>query len=813
MLCFLFVMSAAVHAIIATMIYPYLTDAEAEEKIKEFGYNEIPDAPSQRLKKIMKMVVSPMNLMLLLAAALSFATKKDFDAFFILSLFLLNIFISFWHEQKADATIQKLRKSLAIIVEVLRSDVWKSINSRDLVPGDVVRLKMGAIIPADGKIIESSDVSCNESALTGESLPVEKKIGDMCYSGAYLVSGICIVVISATGGRTRTGKTIIQVEDEPKRSQLDNDVMQVTRLLMLLSAFAITVISGVLLYKHQPMLEVLTVDLSLVIAGIPISLPTVMSLIVSIGVMRLAEKKIIVRRLSSLQNLSGVSLLLSDKTGTLTKNRVEIASVKVYDPWTETDAVNLAIAAEGWGSGPIQQSVQAYQMSKGILDQEIGVETFIPYNSDTKHSETVITWKGKTRTVIFGAPQSVALLSKLTSEELFAFRESIDAYAADGYRTMSVAVSLDGTKAAGMSLVATFLLSDTAYEDAPGVIAFMEKCGISTKMVTGDNHAIGSRVAKELAIDGSVVVRSDLAEKPIESMTQDGFNSVAVFAEMFPSDKYHIVEYGKLQHVVAVTGDGVNDIPPVRASDVGIATSNAVDSLKESADIVLLNEGVASIKDAIIEARKIFARLNGYITYRISESFRLIFGILLATILFGAQPITAIQLIILSLLNDIPIISLAFNRVDIPWLLPKNNTKRRSLLGSSLGFIGVLNSIIFIFLARNILHLDWPVISTLFFLKLTVSGHLLILVAHTKRVWYEYLPSKVVLISLFTTQVIATFFALSGFLMAAANWRLVGVVWIWALIWMQVSELVKHLSPGRLESNDELIGEHAADEY
>ncbi len=789
------------------MNYPYLTDAEVEAKTKEFGMNEIPEAPSQRLKKIFKMVISPMNLMLLMAAALSFATKKEFDGFFIISLFLLNIFISFWHEQKADDTIQKLRKSLAITVEVLRSNVWKLVNARELVPGDVVRLKMGAIIPADGKIIESSDVSCNESALTGESLPVEKKLDDMVYSGSYLVSGICIIVITATGGRTRTGKTIIQVEDEHKRSQLDEDVMQVTRLLMVLSAFAIVVISGILLFQHQPMLEVLTVDLSLLIAGIPISLPTVMSLIVSIGVMRLAEKKIIVRRLSSLQNLSAVSLLLSDKTGTLTKNRVEIASVKVYDSWTESDAVNLAIAAEGWGSGPIQQSVQAYQMSKGLPEEEIKVQTFTPYNSDTKHSETVITWKGETRVVVFGAPQAVAKLCAFTPAQMEEFSQSIDKFAEDGYRTMSVAVTRDGNKAEAMLIVATFLLSDSAYDDAADVIAFMKKCGISTKMVTGDNHAIGARVARELSVDGKVITRNELIEHPIESMSPEDFKDVAVFAEMFPSDKYHIVEYGKKDHIVAVTGDGVNDIPPVRASDVGVATSNAVDSLKESADIVLLDEGVASIKDAIVEARKIFARLNGYITYRISESFRLIFGILLATILFGSQPISAIQLIILSLLNDIPIISLAFNRVDIPWLLPKNNTKRRSLLGSSLGFIGVLNSIIFIYLARYILHLDWPVIYTLFFLKLTVSGHLLILVAHTKRVWYEYLPSKVVLIALFTTQVIATLFALSGFLMAPASWRLVGIVWIWALIWMQVSELVKHIGKDRIESNDELMGD------
>jgi H+-transporting ATPase len=503
------------------MTYSHLTDEQAEAKIKEFGLNEIPDAPSHRFRKLLKLFLSPMNLMLVLASVLSFFTKREFDGFFIIALLFLNVLISFWHEQKADATIQKLRNSLTIMVQVLRSDIWKTITSRELVSGDVVRLKMGAIIPADGKILEASDVSCNESALTGESLPVEKKIGDMVYSGSYLVSGVCIIAVTATGIHTRTGKTIIEVEVEHKRSQLDDDVLGVTRLLMLLSALSVLVISLVLFYKHQPLLEILSIDLSLVIAGIPISLPTVMSLIVSIGVMRLAEKKIIVRRLSSLQNLSGVSLLLSDKTGTLTKNRVEIAGVQSYAGWTEEDATNLAIAAEGWSNGVLQQSARSYLVQKKFTDEQIPVEKFTPYNSDTKHSETIITWKGEQRTVIFGAPQVVVAHCALNEIALHDFIASIDEFAGEGYRTMSLAIGGVGSGTKDMSLVATFLLSDTVYEDASGVIAFMKRCGIATKMVTGDNHAIGTRVAKELGVEGEVVTRDALAVNPIKDLSRE----------------------------------------------------------------------------------------------------------------------------------------------------------------------------------------------------------------------------------------------------------------------------------------------------
>ncbi len=289
-------------------------------------------------------------------------------------------------------------------------------------------------------------------------------------------------------------------------------------------------------------------------------------------------------------------------------------------------------------------------------------------------------------------------------------------------------------------------------------------------MVTGDHRAIGERVAHEL-------------DMPPE----------AVYAEVLPADKYRLVNEARKDYVVAVTGDGVNDVPALKASDVGIAVSNAVDALKSTADIVLLSSGIGVIRDAIIEARKIFLRLYSYSVYRISESFRLIITIVLMGIVYRVYPLSPIQLILLALLNDAPIISLAFNRVREAHQPATIDARARMRLSSLYGLVGVLNSFLFFYCATAFFHLEWGVVQTLFFLKLTVSGHLLIYVAHTEERWYKFLPSKAVVITTGVTQLIATGLALGGVFMASAQWYWVAFVWVWAFFWMQVSELMKDI--------------------
>lgn len=728
--------------------------------------------------------------MLLAAAALSLAAGKVPDFFIIIFLFCSNFAISIWHEGKADKSIEKLKEHLAVTVRVFRDGRWVSLNAISLVPGDVVECSVGALIPADLSVIEAKNLSINESVLTGESLPKQKAAGDVAYSGSFVTTGHLIGEVTATGGRTYFGKTISLIDVKPRRSALETDILSISKLISVLSIAVIVVLTIVLTKIHAPLIEVVTLDLSLLIAGIPVALPTVMSLIISIGVLELSKRNIIVRRLASLEDLANVDLLLSDKTGTLTQNKIHVERTIPLGGITGHEAIILAASALApREDNPLNKAI--LDLSKKLDLTPYHQQDYIPGDSERKRSTAIILVAGMVRAVSFGAPQVIETLCDLTEEERGRFQKIIADAAGQGYRTLALAYNDQGTEEREMKLIGVFFLADRLHEDAAETVQFMRDNGIGVKMLTGDNIKISERIAQELGLKGAMEKRELLDGKT--GWTAAEFDGIAGFAEVLPKDKYDAVILGRKFHTVAVTGDGVNDLPAVKAADVGFAVKNAVDALKSSADIVLLADGISVIKNAIIEARKIFMRLYNYSVYRISESFRVIITIAVIGFLYKTYPLTPIQLIVLALLNDLPIVSLAFDRVKTLAQPAHINAKERFALSILFGLVGVANSLILLFVMVDVLHLPWEQIQTVFFLKLTVSGHMLIYIAHTKERWYKFLPSVQVIAATTVTQIIATLFALFGIFTTPVSFTLVALVWIWSFFWMQVGELMKSL--------------------
>ncbi|MGI0059075.1 MAG: HAD-IC family P-type ATPase [Nitrosotalea sp.] len=529
------------------------------------------------------------------------------------------------------------------------------------------------------------------------------------------------------------------------------------------------------------------------IAGIPISLPTVMTLIIEFGVLALAAKKVIVRRLSALEDLANVNFLLTDKTGTLTKNKITVQDVYAYDGFTHNDVLSYAsILASSESDNSIDIAITEKAKELRLTSPSFTKIDFIPADSKRKRSTIVIKKDGKDLVISVGAPQIIAGFCTLDKKTQEKFRREVEALAKGGYRTLAVATA-NGKKEETMKIVGLLALSDTLRSDAKSVVQFLEQNGISVTMVTGDNRAIASNIAKQLALDdGEIVTKEKLENMDWDKISSAFFQHTGAFAEILPEDKFHLVQKAKEFFVVASNGDGINDLPAIKAANVGIAVANAVTALKATADIVLLSEGISVIRDAIIESRKIFERLYTYSLYRISESLRLIVTIAVLGILYGMYPMTALQIILIALLNDIPIISLAFDRVNVANRPAKIDPKKRFTLSSLYGIVGVANSLLLVFLTKSIWHLDWTVIQTMFFLKLTVSGHMLIYVAHTKQRWWKFFPSKQVIWATSITQLFATVLAFTGFLMPGRiNLWEVGFVWVWALFWMQVGELMK----------------------
>lgn len=775
------------------MEYQGLTSSEAGEKLKTVGPNQIKSHKDPLWKKILKWIVSPISLMLIAAAILSFSVHKIADVVFILVLLVLNIFISLWHERKADEAIEKLQEHLTVKVMTLRDGEWTQISSVEIVPGDIIQLRTGNIVPADAKILEAKNLTANESALSGESLPKEKKVGEMCFSGSFITTGFTIAQVTATGEKTYFGATLLSVEKVKKRSLLEEDILSIAKYLAALSIFAALVLSAVLLFEHKSIIDVATLDLSMLIAGIPVSLPTVMTLIISVGVLLLAQKSVIVRKISSLENLSNVNLLLTDKTGTITQNEIQLVSIIPHGGFSKEAIARFAYLATLHDDSTIRDAVMAFYNKENIGDGGYEVVDFTPYDPDRKRSTTEVRLASVSTVVTFGAPQMVVDLVEANDEEKQQFLNEIDQAAKEGYRTLAIATH-EGTEEKNMTWAGLVLFSDTLRPEAANTLDFMRDHGIDIKIVSGDNKAITQRVTHEVGIEGAVLGAKEIAAIHFDQYTEADFQKVAAFAEVTPADKYHLVEFAKKHAVVAMTGDGVNDIPPVEAADVGMAVQNAVDSLKGAADIVILSNGIDVIKDAILESRKIFSRLYTYAVYRISESLRVIFNILLIGVLYQEFPLIPLQLLILAFLNDVPIISLAFDRVEISKLPPPVERKKKFFRGSLFGLTGIISSFLFFILLKNYVHLGWGTLQTMFFLKLAVSGHMLIYVAHTKRRWYKFLPSPIVIAATIGTQVVATSFALLGLFMPAISWGQIGFVWLWSLLWMQVTELVKIIS-------------------
>ncbi|MBU6323171.1 MAG: HAD-IC family P-type ATPase [Patescibacteria group bacterium] len=768
-----------------------LTDEEAARVRARVGENAIAAKKKSGIEKFIKWFFSPIPLMLVAAAALSFASGKIPDGWIILFLLLANYGVQLWHEHKADQAVAKLEEHLAVSANVLRGGAWKTVPAAELVPDDLIALRVGSIVPADAKVLSGSNLSINESMLTGESLPKEKAKDDILYSGSFVVTGSANALVTATGARTYFGTTVKTVEMARKRSALEHDILAISRYLSFFAIGAMVVLTGALLLHSNSYADIATLDISLLIAGIPVALPTVMSLIISAGVLVLARSGAVVRRLSSLEDLANVNLLLSDKTGTLTENHIRVAEVQLFGAYAKADLLSFgASATDPADNNPLEEAVRDAAKDAGA--PMYPQSAFIPGDSERKRATATVTRDGESWMVVLGSPSVLESRSEFSAGERTAFTDAVLGAAKRGDRTLAVSVRKGSEKEEGLEPVGLLFLADTLREDAKATVETMREEGIKVTMLTGDDDAIAHEVSDELGLVGDVYTR-DIFDDPAKLAA--ALPHTAAFAEVLPKDKYAAVEAAKKVSRVAVTGDGVNDVPSVADADVGIAVAGSVDALRETADIVLLSNGLSVIATAITEARKVFVRLYHYSVYRMSESFRLILTIAIIGVSIGNYPLTPIQVLLLAFLNDVPIISIAFDRVHVPHAPSSIDGRRRAKLSILYGLSGIANSIFMLMFAYGYLRLPWAEIQTLFFLKLVVSGHLLVYVAHTSSRWFRFLPSLPVVSAVTFTQLLATAWAFFGIFTAPLPLWLIAFVWVWSFFWMQIAEIFKMMSP------------------
>jgi H+-transporting ATPase len=707
----------------------------------------------------------------------------------------VNAIVGFWQEHKADNAIALLKKRLAPKARVLRDGTWQEIPARDLVPGDVVRVRLGDVVPADVKLMNGDYLLLDESALTGESLPVEKRVSDLAYSGSIVRQGEMNASVVATGIASYFGRTTKLVEEAKTTSHFQKAVIKIGDYLIALAVIMVSTILIVALFRQVPPLEILQFALVLIVAAIPVAMPAVLTVTMAIGAVALAKKEAIVSKLVSIEEMAGVDVLCSDKTGTITKNELSVATAQTFGEFKTDDALSFGtLASREENHDPIDDAVIAKAKTVSSVANVIGkynVVDFKPFDPVSKRTEaSVENAEGDQFKVSKGAPQVILSLVPDNNELEKRIDDIVNSYATKGYRAIGVAK----TDARGSWMyVGLLAIYDPPREDSAETIKTAQKMGVNVKMVTGDHVAIAKEVSREVNLGTNILSASSFVDKT-DSESRDLIENADGFAQVFPEHKYRIVQLLQEKgHIVGMTGDGVNDAPALKKADAGIAVSGATDAAKSAADVVLTKPGLSVIIDAIKESRKIFQRMNNYSIYRIAETIRVLVFLTLSILIFDFYPLTAVMIVILALLNDIPIMMIAYDNVKIQEKPVRWNMHDVLVVASLLGVTGVFSSFFLFLIGLQVLNLDMATLQTLIFLKMTVGGHMTIYLARTglHHFWERPLPAKILFFTAEATQVVGTLIAVYGVFMTPIGWGLAGFVWGYALLSFMITDVLK----------------------
>ncbi len=772
-----------------------LTQAEAANRLTQYGPNVIEEKKTNEILKFLSYFWGPIPWMIEAAVILSAIARHWPDLAIILTLLLANAAVGFWEEHQAGNAIAALKATLAIKARVKRGGKWLNPPARKLVPGDVIRLRLGDIVPADARLLDGDAIEVDQSALTGESLPASRKPGDAVFSGSIVRQGEIGALVYATGTHTYFGKTAELVQEAHTVSHFQRAVLKIGDYLIVLAVGLVAVIITVALFRGDPILTTLQFALVLTVAAIPVAMPTVLSVTMAVGARLLAGKQAIVTRLAAIEELAGVDVLCADKTGTLTQNKLTLGEPFSVDGVpAEQVILYAALASRDDNKDAIDLAVLGGLKNDQAL-KPFHVSHFQPFDPVHKRTEaTVKSGDGKEFKVTKGAPQVILKLSANAAKVKSAADKAVNEFAARGFRSLGVARTDGDGK---WQLQGVLPLFDPPRDDAKATIATARGMGVRIKMVTGDALAIALETAKKLGMGTNILDASGLGDaKHHESAAETkSIEDADGFAQVFPEHKFHIVDVlQKRGHIVGMTGDGVNDAPALKKADCGIAVSSATDAARAAADIVLMTPGLSVIIDAIKESRKIFQRMNSYAIYRIAETLRVLFFMTLAILVFNFYPLTAVMIVMLVLLNDGAILSIAYDNVhykDSPeaWNM-------RLVLGIStvLGLIGVLAAFGLFYLAERVFGLDRAHIQTLMYLKLSVAGHLTIFLTRTRGPFWSIRPARILWGAVLGTQLVATLIAVYGLFMTPLGWGWAAFVWGYALAWFFVNDGVKLLA-------------------
>jgi H+-transporting ATPase len=788
-----------------------LSSAEARLRLAKYGPNALVEKEESLARKLVGHFTGPIAYMIEAAAIVSAVIGHWGDFAVITGLLFFNAALEFWQDRKASSALAALRKGLAPEATVMRDGKWQTIEAAMLVPGDIVKIRLGVIVPADLRLVGGTYAAIDQSALTGESLPATKKVGDEAFSGSVVKQGEMQGVVIATGANTFFGRTAKLVAGAGAVSHAQKAMFEIGNFLIILAVALALIMVAAKVYHDivvtddwglEDALGILQFVLVLLVASIPVAMPAVFSITMALGALALSKQKAIVSKLSAIEEMAGVDILCSDKTGTLTKNQLTLGDPILFSAKSAQDCVlAAALASKIEDRDAIDTAVIEALKDSNALNAYKPV-SFVPFDPVTKRTEATVTDAGgKTVVVTKGAPQVIVDLAKPPADVALRVKTTVDGLAAKGSRALGVARSEDAGHT--WSLLGILPMFDPPRDDSKETIERVEAKGVRVKMVTGDDTAIAIETARQLGMGTHIIPAADVFPKDMDPNNvppaiADAIERADGFARVFPEHKYAIVKALQARgHLVAMTGDGVNDAPALKQADCGTAVSGATDAARGAAALVLTAPGLSVINNAIDEARRIFGRITSYTIYRVALTMDIMFVVVLSTVFLDFSPLTAIMIVIMSLLDDVPIMTIAYDNTavsatPIRWQMPR-------LLGVAvvLGLFSIIETFGLLLIGIRVVthpHLSEyfglateDQLQTVIFLQLVAGGHLLLFTTRTER-WFFLppFPAAALFFAIVLTQVVALLMCGFGWLVPSIPWTLIGWVWVYNIAWMFV---------------------------
>jgi H+-transporting ATPase len=729
-----------------------LAAAEAQRRLAQYGPNAMPDESLHPLRMALEKFWAPVPWMLEAAIVLELVLGKYLEAAIIAGLLLFNAALGLFQQGRAQATLAALKSRLALYASVRRDGAWQTLPAVGLVPGDVVKLSLGAVVAADARLLEG-EVLLDQSMLTGESVPVETGAGMHAYAGALVRRGEAVAEVTATGGRTRYGRTAELVSSAHVVSSEQQAVLRVVRNLAAFNSVVVVLLVAYAWFLRMPLAELIPLVLTAVLASIPVALPATFTLASALGARALATRDVLPTRLSAVDEAATMDVLCVDKTGTLTRNRLTVTATRPMPGFDPAQVLALAAlaSAEG-GQDPVDGAIRAAAADgRGSADVPRLLK-FVPFDPASKMSEASATdAAGNPQRIVKGAFSAVSRIAQPVPTAAAAAAE----LEGRGFRVLAVAAGPPGA----LQLIGLIALSDPPREDSSALIGELRALGVHAVMVTGDAAATAAIVAHAVGLDGAACPPG-----PIPPDVRP--EQFAVFAGVLPEDKYNLVKaFQQGGHTVGMCGDGANDAPALRQAQIGIAVSTATDVAKSAAGMVLTVPGLAGIVAAIKEGRVIFQRILTYalnsIIKKIVSVLFLIFGLLLT----GHAILTPLSMVIIMITGDFLAMSLTSDNVqpsDTPnaWRIG-----RLTVAGIVLGCCLLLFDAGLLAIGRFPLHLGIGALRTLAFLVLVFGGQATLYAIRDRRSLWRPRPSRWLVLSSAADVLIAATLAIGGIAM------------------------------------------------